>query len=50
MQWKAAAVDGRHPSRRADAGSIRIVDVKFDGKQIDPMQKFVVATNNYRAG
>lgn len=34
----------------ANAGSQRIVNLKFNGEAIDPAQSFLVVSNNYRAG
>ncbi len=49
------AIDVTRPARYDALGGLvdptaeRIVDLRFEGRPIDPRQRFVVATNNYRA-
>ena len=50
------AIDVSQPARYdfagnlVDANAARIVDLCYEGAPIDPDRKFIVATNNYRAG
>lgn len=49
-------IDVTQPARYGDKGELldenanRIVNLQFNGSDIDPAQEFVVVTNNYRAG
>jgi len=49
-------IDLSQPPRYSAEGELinpnshRITDLKFDGQPVDPKQKFVVTSNNYRAG
>ncbi|WP_238941933.1 bifunctional 2',3'-cyclic-nucleotide 2'-phosphodiesterase/3'-nucleotidase [Bacillus sp. REN10] len=49
-------IDVTQPAKYGTDGKVanpnanRIKNLKFNGKNIDPKQKFLVATNNYRAG